>query len=56
MVVFKKILIPAPKNLNVICSIEIDVAMKQTVLEKVGQLAFNPLLDPLTFLKIAQTK
>lgn len=42
MVVFKKTLTPAPKNLNIICSIERDVAMKQTVQGKVGQLAFKP--------------
>ena len=56
MVVFKKALRPVPKNVSIICGIEIDVAMKQTVQGKVRQLALKPLLDPLTFLKIAQTK
>lgn len=49
--VFKKTLRPAPKNVNIICGIEIEVVLKQTIQGKVGQLALKPLLDPLTFQK-----
>lgn len=49
--VFKKALRPAPKNVNIICGIEIDVVLKQTIQGKVGQLALKPFRDPLTFQK-----
>lgn len=45
MVVFKNTLILAPKSLTMFCGIEIDVALKQAIQGKPGQLALKPLLD-----------